>query len=1386
VEPGDRRAEAVTDDRNCAFAFYVRLTAACLTLLGLAMIQDPGLLVADTKFDLVLAPADFLGRAVHLWDAEGAFGQLQNQAYGYLWPMGPFFLVGWLLDVPGWVIQRLWLAVVMSVALVGSAKLARTLGVRSDLACIVAGFAFALSPRMLTTLGPISIEAWPSALCPWVLLPLVNGAVRGSAHRAAALSGLAVAMVGGVNAAAAFAVLPLGMLWLLLLEPGRRRRTMIRWWPLFTALGTLWWLVPLVIMGVYSPPFLDFIESASNTTFPTTPFDALRGTSNWVPYVSTDSRAGNDLIRESYLIINSGVVLFAGLVGLLHRRNPHRQFLALGVVIGMFMVTMGHLGAVQGWGAESLHAALDGVLAPLRNVHKFDPIIRLPLVLGLAWLVDHLAGEWRAHRESRVEQRAPQSPNAMIVLVTTVVAVFGASLPILAGRVTPAGAMAGVPDYWSQAAGWLHGQEESGAALLVPGSSFGTYVWGSPRDEPMQALASSRWAVRNAVPLAPPGNIRMLDELERRFAQGVGSPGLASYLKRAGVTHVVVRNDLERGSDIPDPVLVHQAIADSPGLERVAEFGPDIGGEAHLDGDDGRVLVNSGWQNEYPALEVFEVAGMPETGRSDDQVPSVVGGPEDLLDLADLDIIGDEPTLLATDGQQELGGSAPLLLTDGLRATERNFGRVHDGMSQTLTPDDPLRIGGASRDYLLPNQDQWSTRAHVTGVKQVTASSSMSDANAYGVVQPGEMPYAAVDDHPDTAWTSNYSTVEAAWWQVDFGASRYVRTVVVRAGDEGRQVIRLRTNGRISDAIALDAGASRAIRIDDPRATWLRIEDVSGRTGNKLSLAEVDVPGLVVTRRLRLPALESLTKAPDAIALRAVQDGRTGCVRVDQAVRCVPGREVASEEPYEFRRDLTLPYRSRYVGELHTRARVSTASEARLLRNLPVGISASSRGNPDLRASAIAAVDGDQGTTWTASMTDPRPSLSLNWIDRRVITGLRVTVSPDSPAKAPREATLIWPGGRRRIELSSRGTTTFPPIRTDRLTLRIEEAERVSSLDFDSSALPVPVGVSELTVFGLPYLPIALPTTKTTYECGAGPTLMVNGNTIATAVRASPAELYTGAVVPARLCTPGQGISLVGDANQVDVVGSDGFVPTSLVLRRALGSASASVVASSVPAGLRETSPVSRRLYPSEGTTMAALTENVNQGWFATQRGDRLEPLIVDGWQQGWRLEHGGDEVQIDFVPDRAYRLGLGGGLVGLVLLSGIVLAWRRRGYQENAVPPLVPRDMPWPVLGAIAVLTGGLLGGWAGCLLAACGFGGSWALSRWAPSIGPWLVAACILPAAGAYVVRPWGADAGWAGDLAWPGYLVVLVVGSLLAVTSRAERPRFLNRRAGSSTRR
>ena len=195
---------------------------------------------------------------------------------------------------------------------------------RSDLACLVAGFAYALSPRMLTTLGPISIEAWPSALAPWVLLPLVVGSARGLAApgggpvRAGGRDGRRGQRRGDASPSSRS-----GSLWLLTRSRGPRRRALMLWWPVFTLLGTLWWLVPLFVMGAYSPPFLDFIEAVANTTFPTTLFDALRGTSQ-LGAVRRPALAGRQRPASASPTssVNSGVLLLLGLAGLARPAQP--------------------------------------------------------------------------------------------------------------------------------------------------------------------------------------------------------------------------------------------------------------------------------------------------------------------------------------------------------------------------------------------------------------------------------------------------------------------------------------------------------------------------------------------------------------------------------------------------------------------------------------------------------------------------------------------------------------------------------------------------------------------------------------------------------------------------------------------------------------------------------------------------------------------------------------------------------------------------------------------------------------------------------------------------------------------------------------------------------
>ncbi|MEZ5095187.1 MAG: alpha-(1-_3)-arabinofuranosyltransferase family protein [Nocardioides sp.] len=164
----------------------LRQAGYAAVLTALAFIQSTGLMVADTKFDLLTDPGRFLARGTRLWDPHQAFGQLPDQSWGYAWPMGPFYWLGKAAHLPPWVIQRLWWALLLCLAFFGMLRLLQRLGLGTDVTRVAAAFAFVLTPRITTLIGVVSVEIWPIALAPWVLLPLVRGTESGSVRRAAA------------------------------------------------------------------------------------------------------------------------------------------------------------------------------------------------------------------------------------------------------------------------------------------------------------------------------------------------------------------------------------------------------------------------------------------------------------------------------------------------------------------------------------------------------------------------------------------------------------------------------------------------------------------------------------------------------------------------------------------------------------------------------------------------------------------------------------------------------------------------------------------------------------------------------------------------------------------------------------------------------------------------------------------------------------------------------------------------------------------------------------------------------------------------------------------------------------------------------------------------
>ena len=754
---------------------------------------------------------------------------------------------------------------------------------------------------MLTVLGAASVEALPMAIAPWVLLPLVlatNGKL--SLRRGAALSGVALLCAGAVNAAATAAVLPLPALWILTRQRSTERRRLALLWAAAVVAATAWWVVPLLLLGRYSPPFLDYIESASVTTGVTAPFEVLRGASQWLAYLGSPDGpiwpAGWLLLTTPMLVLDTAVIAALGLLGLHARRLPERTWLVLGVAAGVVLVGAGHLSSGAAAAADApwagaVRGLLDGPLAPLRNVHKFDPVLRLPLALSFAFLAAEALRWAQARRDAALAVGA--------AVLTGVALVAGSAAPLLATRLVPDGTFVDMPGYWSQTADWLAEPAHQGRALLLPSSRFGVYYWGKPRDEPLQAFARTPWGVRDAVPLAPPGNIRYLDAIDGVVADGSGSPGLAAYLARGGVRWLVVRNDLDWArADATRPVLVHQALSRSAGIRRVASFGPVVGKDNNVFQDNDQRLGRA-----YPAVEIFEVAGgghRVDVYNADDAL-EVNGGPEALLALAARGWLAGRPTVLS--GDRTLALVPPnSVVTDRLFRRERNFGSADHAVSQVLTADDPVRLDAAARDYLPWQGSDHETVARILGLRRLSASSSSSDADAFGGARTEHQPFAAIDGDATTSWLSAPSTdSRGAWLQLDLKRPVASGSVRIRLDKQAP--------GAVATRVRLDLGArhvSRSVGSDGvvsvPVTSPVRRLRVTaqrfagGQPGFVLGISEITVPGQHFGRTLVTPGDVRKVSGTVRVALDRTGDGRVGCVQDASGTQCALGLARPDEE----------------------------------------------------------------------------------------------------------------------------------------------------------------------------------------------------------------------------------------------------------------------------------------------------------------------------------------------------------------------------------------------------------------------------------------------------------------------------------------------------------
>ncbi|WP_327109138.1 alpha-(1-_3)-arabinofuranosyltransferase domain-containing protein [Nonomuraea glycinis] len=1270
----------------------LRLLAACLLLVAIAFNTSTEKIIPETKLDMAVNPLGFLGRALHLWDG-AYFGHLQNQAYGYLFPMGPFYALGLNLGMESWTVQRLWMSLVLCTAFLGVVQLARAFGIGRPPAWIIAGFGYALAPHAQALIGINSSEFLPSALLPWILLPLVKGAKRElSPRRAAALSALAYLCCGGVNAVAVLAVLVVPLLYLLTRRGGPVKRRLILWWLPLVALASMWWAVPLLTMGRYIFSFLPFIETATATTGVTSLVNALRGTSSWLSFLTVDGQVWlPDAHQQStapWLIVVTAAVAALGCAGLAYRAMPERSFLLISLLCGVIVITTGHPGTPH---AQFMIDLLDGPLSAFRNLHKFDALIRLPVALGLAGALHLVRLSWRRHLTV-----------AAAGLVTL------SSLPILYAGLAPTGGFTTIPDYWKQAITWLGRNAGDGMVLAVPGAKRGEYLWGRPLDEPLQPLSQARWATHTIVPWGSAGGSRLMAAIDERLSAGEGSAGLAATLRRIGVSHLVVRNDLDRATiGTAWPVRVHQALQDSPGITRVTQFGPGVGVGQH-----GRAAA---WVDQpYPAVEVYAVEGAaPLVGTVDADRPLRVGGaPEAVLDLAEQGLLADDrPVLLNDDDGAVQVPAEDTVLTDTLRRREVAFADLRRAGGATLTADEPFKGDSPANDLLDPGWARYLATASFTGIAGVTASSSEADVSASaGAREPGRQPFAALDGDPRTSWRSTgWHGAVGEWLEVAFTGRVQPATVKVsfEAGPIGpppTEVVVETDAGSLRQSVR--AGAEPQELVVPKGATGrLRVKVVGtayeppSALGSRVGISELVIPGITPGRTIVVPdpaaaadpADPAGTKQagpadaadePATVALSRTGDV-AGCVRGSLTWSCSQGHEVLGDDGHGFDRTFTTRKDGDYA--LSGRAVLTERAAIERLSTLPgdpLSVTASSTAVAHGAAGGRWAFDGDPQTVWFADPLDPRPTLTVK-LERRIqLSQLRI-ITPDSYLGAPPiQVTIRAEGGVRQSWVGQEGIVRFPAMAAQKIELEFGVSGG-RPIEISDIALPKVSRLSALHGF-----PLRLP-------CGFGPTFKVGGETVHTEITDGTLnDMVTGRPVTFETC---ERLPLEAGRNRLSTRPGDSYRVESAIVRPARGGAPAPATAtmSAVPVDTWE--PGERVVKVNvTGDSYLVVNENFNAGWRATLGAAELKPVRLDGWRQAWFVPaYTAGTVTLTYVPDAPYRASLaaGGALALLVLLLALVKDRRPMPRLAPCRPVRLRAGFVMPFTAVLGFWVGGVTG---------------------------------------------------------------------------------------------
>jgi arabinofuranan 3-O-arabinosyltransferase len=935
--------------------------------------------------------------------------------------------------------------------------------------------------------------------------------------------------------------------------------------------------------------------------------------------------------------------------------------------------------------------------------------------------------------------------------------------------------------------------------LVVPGAPFAKQIWGNSHDEPLQVLGESPWGVRDSIPLTPPQTIRALDSVQRLFAAGRPSAGLADTLLRQGISYIVLRNDLDpETSRSARPLLVHRAIDGSPGLRKVAEFGEKVG-PGIVDG----FISDSGLRPLFPAIEIYQVTSQSATTNPGapylvdaTAMTRVAGGPESLLRIdarrRQLGLPALGPMLLTADARRA-GLPEPVsrgvIVTDTPVDRETDYGRVDDHSSAVRADGDRRNTFNRVPDYPVPGADP--VRGQWTGGR-LSASSSSSDATTLPNVSPASSPVAAVDKDSATAWVSNsLQPAIGQWLQIDFDkpVTNATLTITPSATAVGAQVRRIQVstvNGTTTASFDVP-GKPLIIALPYGETPWVRITAVGTDDGSSgvqfgitdLAVTQYDASGFAYPVDLRHTVVVPAPPAGSPVAewdLGSELLGRDGCADSPDGVHCAASMAVAPEEPVTLSRTLTVPSPIEVSPTVWVRARQGP----RLADLIAQPGTARAGGNADLvdvQGSSYAATDGDVRTSWTApqgvAQHQAAPTLTVTLPRPAQVTALRITPSGSAlPTHPTLVAVDLGDGPQVRSLGDGETTVTLHPRVTDTIQLSMLDWTDVidrTALGFDQLKPP---GLAEVTALGPGGAPIADAdaeanrTRRIDLPCGQGPVIGVAGRFVQTSVSTTVEALLDGRPIPATTCDPAP-IALQTGAQELLVSPGPAFIADGAQLTAAL--AKDLTPAATSAAQVTGWGPDRRTITVPRAPVSRVLVvpESVNPGWVAhTDAGAKLTAVVVNGWQQGWVLPAGVQgAVTLSFPSNGVYRTGLTVGVALLPLLAVMALLPARRPVRPY--PPATPLRPGW--LGVAGLLAAGTVIAGVGGLVV---FGAALVLGSLLHRRQPaWdRLTLAVVPAglilAGALLSRyPWRSVDGYIGHSAWVQVFALIGLAALAA---------------------